>query len=242
LKSELDVSRTESDRKPRVERVRVAAVVPAYNEAARIGAVLETLRKVDVLDEIVVVSDGSTDGTYEAAAAHPGVCAVRLPHNKGKGGAMREGALKTEADVLVFFDADLIGLTSRHVADLVAPVCSGESVMAMGIFEGGRWATDMAQRISPGITGQRAIRRDVFLQIPDLENVGYGIELAITYYVKHHNLPHQNVKLRGITHPMKEEKLGWVRGALSRMRMYSQMLRFRVSYELHGRPPKKPRK
>jgi len=238
LKSDLEVKRTASGRTPPVTKTRVAAVVPAYNEAARIGAVLESLRNANVLDEIIVVSDGSTDKTYEVATAVPGVHAIRLPSNKGKGGAMRAGALQSTADVLIFFDADLIGLKPEHVANLIAPVCSGDATMAMGIFEGGRWLTDIAQRISPGITGQRAIRRDVFLQIPDLETSGYGIELAINYYVRHNGLSRKNVPLRGITHPMKEEKLGWVRGAASRLRMYWQMLRFSISYKMHGRPPK----
>ena len=217
---------------------RVAVVVPAYNEENRIGAVLKTLTASPDLDEIIVVSDGSTDCTYEVAAAVPGVRVVQLPRNKGKGGAMRAGALLTEADVLVFFDADLIGLTPQHVHDLVRPVCCGVATMTTGVFKGGRFWTDVAQFFSPGITGQRAIRRDVFLRIPGLESVGYGIELAITYYVRHHDLISRRVTLRGVTHPMKEQKMGWVRGSLSRAVMYSQMTRFRISYELYGRPPR----
>jgi len=215
----------------------VSAVVPAYNECARIGAVIETLLASPEVDEIIVVSDGSTDGTYEKASSYDGVIAIQLPQNKGKGGAMRVGALKARGDILVFFDADLIGLRPSHVAGLVGPVCSGHATMAMGIFHGGRWATDIAQKISPGITGQRAILREIFLQIPGLEDVGYGIELAITCYVRHNGYTREDVPLRGITHPMKEEKLGWVRGVASRCVMYWQMLRFRVSYELHGHPP-----
>ncbi|MCW3060318.1 MAG: glycosyl transferase family 2 [Capsulimonas sp.] len=218
--------------------LKVAAVIPAFNEEHRIGAVLKTLTASPEVTEIIVVSDGSTDKTYEAASAIPGVQAIQLPTNKGKGGAMRTGALKTDADVLLFFDADLIGLTPQHVHDILQPILTGESTMSMGIFQGGRWATDIAQYFSPGITGQRAILREVFLQIPNLENVGYGIELAITYYVRHHDMIRKDVILRGVTHPMKEEKLGWIRGAGSRMIMYWQMLRFRISYELFGRPPR----
>ncbi len=219
--------------------IKVAAVIPAYNEAGRIGRVLETLTAVPELDEIIVVSDGSTDDTYQVARRFSQVQVIQLPRNKGKGGAMREGAMRTDADVLIFFDADLIHLTPQHVRDLLAPVCAGEASMAMGIFYGGRWATDMAQRIVPAITGQRAIRREVFLDVPDLDKVGYGIELAINYHVKHLGLPRRDVPLKGVTHPMKEEKLGFVRGALSRARMYQQMFRFWLSYKRHGCPPQK---
>lgn len=222
--------------------VKVAAVIPAYNEANRIGVVLTALANTAEVSEVIVVSDGSTDGTHAVASRYPKVTAVQLERNQGKGGAMRVGALRTDADVIVFFDADLVGLTPEHVSSLLAPVITGEVTMAMGIFKGGRWATDIAQYFSPGITGQRAVRREVFLQIPGLEHVGYGIELAITYYVRHHDMESCNVTLTGVTHPLKEEKLGWVRGAASRTVMYWQMARFRVSYELHGRPPKSRKK
>lgn len=210
--------------------MKVAAIIPAYNEEARIAAVLRILTGAAAVDEVIVVNDGSTDGTAQAAQAIPGVQVITLPRNKGKGGAMREGATRTDADVLLFFDADLVGLTPRHVRDLLAPVCSGEATMAMGIFKGGRLWTDMAQFFAPAITGQRAIRRDVFLHIPDLESVGYGIELAINDYVHRQGLIRKDITLRGVTHPMKEEKLGWARGVASRSRMYWQMLQFQLGW------------
>ena len=207
----------------------VAAIIPAYNEEHRIAAVLATVTAVPMVGRVVVVNDGSDDGTQAAAQAVPGVEVLTLPKNGGKGGAMRAGAIHAEADVLLFFDADLIGLTPRHVEDLLAPVCAGDATMTMGIFRGGRFWTDMAQFFAPAITGQRAIRRDVFLQIPDLATVGYGIELAINDYVHRQGLVRRDVTLRGVTHPMKEEKLGWAKGAASRMQMYRQMLKFRLS-------------
>ena len=224
------------------DTVRVAAVIPAFNEAGRIGAVLHALTHTPEVQEVVVVDDGSTDDTFAVADAVEGVRVIRLPQNKGKGGAMREGAERTDADVLIFFDADLVGLTPDKVRALLAPVCTGEADMAMGLFKGGRWATDIAQYFSPGITGQRAIKRDVFLSIPGLDTVGYGIELAITYFVRHQGYTRKDVTLPAVTHPMKEEKLGFLPGALSRSVMYWQMFRFRVSYELRGRPPHPRRK
>ena len=214
--------------------MRVAAIVPAYNEEGRIAAVLQTLTSSPAIDEVLVVDDGSSDRTSDVARGVPGVRVVTLPRNRGKGGAMREGATRTDADILLFFDADLVGLTPQHVQDLLDPVCSGQATMTMGIFKGGRLWTDMAQFFAPAITGQRAIRRETFLQIPKLESVGYGIELAINDYVHCQGLGRRDVTLRGVTHPMKEEKLGWARGAASRVRMYRQMLKFRLS--LRGRP------
>lgn len=221
--------------------ITVAAIIPAFNEEHRIAAVLKAVLAAGSVNAIVVVNDGSTDGTAVAASAFPSVEVLTLPKNRGKGGAMRAGAMHADADVLLFFDADLIGLTPQHVQDLLAPVCAGDAAMTMGIFRGGRLWTDMAQFFAPAITGQRAIRRDVFLQIPNLESVGYGIELAINDYVHTQGLVRRNVTLRGVTHPMKEQKLGWAKGAASRMQMYRQMLKFHLSARKGGNKPKKPR-
>jgi glycosyltransferase involved in cell wall biosynthesis len=225
-------------------RGRVCVVVPAYNEAGRIGGVLEILAQVDAIDEIIVVDDGSTDGTSEAVNAHPisGSGRLRLLRhtpNRGKGAAMRAGAEATSAPVLVYFDADLIGLTPHHVESLSRPVAEGGKAMALGVFRGGRGATTLAQVLAPNISGQRAIRRDVLLSVPRLTEAGYGVELAITSYVLAEGLPIARVVLQDVTHPMKEEKLGVLRGAVARTRMYWQMLPYvlqRAARRLRGRP------
>ncbi len=211
----------------------VCAVVPAYNEASRIRAVLDTLHAAPSVGEIVVVDDGSTDNTQAAAQNHPAYATGKLrvlrhDPNRGKGAAMQTGAEATRAEILVFYDADLIGLTVAHVEAMLEPVKAGQADMALGVFRGGRGATTLAQILVPNISGQRAIRRDVFLSIPNLTEAGYGVELAITSYVLGENLPMRRVVLTDVTHPMKEEKLGLARGLYSRLRMYKQMLPYMV--------------
>jgi len=198
-----------------------------------VGAVLDTLDGATRVSEIVVVDDGSSDDTHAVAQAHPAaksgkLRALRLPANRGKGAAMRAGAEATDAPVLVFFDADLIGLTPAHVNDLVAPVAANRAAMALGVFRHGRGLTDLAQFLVPNISGQRAIRRDVFLAIPCLTKSGFGVELAITHHVQDAGLPIKRVVLAGVTHPMKEEKLGLLKGARARFRMYRQMLPYMI--------------
>jgi glycosyltransferase involved in cell wall biosynthesis len=201
-------------------KLRVAAIVPAYNEEGRIGVVLETLKRSTAIDEIIAVSDGSTDNTYEAAARVEGVKAVKLTTNLGKGGAMLAGANATDADVLVFFDADLINLAVEHVDALVKPLTDDSVGMSIGIFRGGRRSTDWAQKVAPYISGQRALRRRDFLAIPGLEEARFGVEIAIGHYAQAMKLSVVRVWFSGVTHPLKEEKLGFMRGAAARMKMY----------------------
>jgi len=91
-----------------------AAIIPAYNEETTIVQVIEPLLASSYVGEVVVVSDGSTDATAERAR-QAGARVVELDARQGKGAAMLRGVGETEAPIVCFFDADLIGLTTDHV-------------------------------------------------------------------------------------------------------------------------------
>lgn len=209
--------------------MKIAAILPAYNEALRVADVINSVLRAPSINEILVVDDGSTDKTAEIVRAIPGVRLVHLPVNKGKGGAMMAGVEATNADVLVFLDADLIGLKPEHIEDLVTPVRIGRVKMTVGLFHGGRKMTDWSQKLAPCISGQRVIRRNLFEQIPDLDNTRYGVEMAITRFCMHFRVPTEVVRLTGVTHPMKEEKLGIMRGCYSRSKMYYEIIKIMLN-------------
>lgn len=209
----------------------VSAVIPAYNEEGRIGAVIDVVKRCAIIDQIIVVSDGSTDKTAEVAASIDGVTALTLMRNLGKGGAMLEGVRHADSEVILFLDADLIGLRPEHVEALVAPVVNGAAGMSIGVFRGGRKCTDWAQMITPYISGQRALLRDDFLSIPNLQSARYGVEVALGRHARECGIKIEMVTITGVTHPMKEEKIGLLRGAFSRSKMYWEIMKlvFRTS-------------
>lgn len=207
---------------------RVSAVIPAYNEGERVRSVLEAVIASGAADEIIVISDGSVDNTLQVAQSIPGVRAIQLSRNQGKANALREGACLATGEVLLFLDADLIGLKPEQVSALVEPIRTGRAGMALGIFGGGRFWTDLAQRIAPNISGQRALCRETFLAVPDLENCGFGVEVAITGYVRSRRMRIERVSFAGVTHPTKEEKLGFLRGEWERLKMYSQIVAYKL--------------
>lgn len=202
----------------------VVAIIPAYNEEKTIGGVLETLKKVDLINNIIVVSDGSTDKTVEVAKKF-GVDVLELKENLGKGGALKAGIEKAKGKVVLFLDADLIGLKENHVRDLILPVLDDEADMTVGIFDRGRVATDLAQKIAPFLSGQRAVNRKVLNDISNLEITRYGVEIALTKYVESSNLRVKKVVLKDLTHIMKEEKMGLLKGFTERMRMYMDIIK-----------------
>lgn len=208
--------------------VTFAAILPACNEAPRLSAVLDALVLVGRISEIVVVDDGSTDGTAEIAEAHPLCRAGRLivlrhNNNRGKGVALRTGAERVAASFLLFLDADLIGLTPAHITALLEPICRGDD-MAVATFRDSRFAPTLSHTLFPDISGQRALRRVVFDSLPPDSAHGFGIELALTRHCRKEGYSKVVVEWKGVSHAMKEEKFGLARGLTLRLRMYAEMV------------------
>jgi len=125
--------------------MKVAVVIPAYNEERTVGSVVQASKQCTLVDEVLVVSDGSTDSTLRVAA-DAGARSIELLPNRGKGGAMLVGFTHTDADIILFLDADLVGLTPKHVESLLEPILAGEVASTLGVFGGGRWPTYLAQK------------------------------------------------------------------------------------------------
>lgn len=212
--------------------MKVAAIIPAYNEEQTIGSVLEVLVKISYINEIIVVSDGSTDATVQVAAGFEKVLVVDLLVNRGKGGAVKAGLERTSAGVILILDADLIGLSTAHVKSLLEPVLKGEALMAVGIFEKGRAATDLAQKVAPFLSGQRALKRELLQNISDLDLTRFGIEVALHSFVTENEITTEIVQLPDLSHVMKEEKLGLLKGLSARAKMYWEIIRYVAKLDL----------
>ncbi len=173
-----------------LKRHRITVIIPAYNEAGRIGGVLS--RIPDFVDEVIVVDDGSSDSTSEVAEAY-GARVIRLERNRGKGAAMKAGVDNSSGDIIVFMDAD-----GQHrpeeILKLVEPIVNDEADFVIGArrieAQGKR---PLHRRLSNIITtrllrlklkshvydtqsGFRAIRREF---MPEIETKRYEVETEV---------------------------------------------------------------
>lgn len=204
--------------------MKITCVIPAYNEEKTIGNVIECVKKVELIDEIIVVSDGSVDETANISR-NLDVRTIDLKQNKGKGAALVTGIENSDGDILIFMDADLIGLNEKHIENLLLPIIRNETDMTIGLFKNGRLVTDIAQKVAPYLSGQRALKRNIIQDIDKLDMTRYGIEVAITKLAGKKHYRYNTIKLEDLTHIMKEEKLGFSKGFTERMKMYWQIIR-----------------
>jgi glycosyltransferase involved in cell wall biosynthesis len=185
--------------------VRVSFIVPAFNEARTIGDVLERVQALEIPQQIVVVDDGSTDGTGDIAERYDGVQVLRQP-NRGKGAAIRAAIPLVEGEIVVIQDADM-EYDPVEVPALIEPIERGVADVVYGSrLSGGKpqraylfWHRIGNQFLSlvTGVlfnttlsdmeTGYKAFRADVLRSL-DLREDDFAIEPEITARVCKQNL------------------------------------------------------
>ncbi|HWK26556.1 MAG TPA: glycosyltransferase family 2 protein [Solirubrobacter sp.] len=113
----------------------VSVVVPVYNEAATVGQVVDELLALDLRLEVLLVDDGSTDGSpaelARLAREHAPVKVHTQPVNRGKGAAVRRGIAESTGDILLIQDADL-EYTPADIPALIDPLLSGKADAVFG--------------------------------------------------------------------------------------------------------------
>ncbi len=176
--------------------MKVSFLIPAYNEAATIGEVLERVAALGLDSQVVVVDDGSTDDTAAIAEA-AGAVVVRQP-NRGKGAAIRAAIAAADGDIAVIQDADM-EYDPVDVPDLIEPIVRGVADVVYGSrlrggkpqraflfwhLVGNRFLSLVTNALfnttlSDMETGYKAFRMEVLRSLRLTEN-GFGIEPEIT--------------------------------------------------------------
>ena len=221
----------------------VAVVIPAKDEAQRIRATVRAAAELPGVDVVVVVDDGSVDGTG-AVARDAGAVVTRHDRNRGKAAAMESGAeairlldQQDDRDTprhLLFLDADLAG-SAAFAAPLTQPVLSGQADMTIAAFSstvklGGHGlvvglsgaGTRRAIGWSPAqpLNGQRCLTRAAFEAARPLA-AGFGVETALTI-----DLARQGMRITEVEVPLAHRATGTdLRSQLHRARQLADVAR-----------------
>jgi glycosyltransferase involved in cell wall biosynthesis len=202
----------------------VSCVICAYNEADRIGAVLEAVVGHPMIDEIIVVDDGSTDGTGARVRAFPSVRLISVFPNAGKTRALARGIAAATSDYVMLLDADLEGLTVEDIDELATPVLDGEADISISL-RGDTLPVYRALKLD-FVSGERVLPRAMFAGAAEAmaRLPRWGGEVFINELIIAQGLRVAVVDWPDVNHTPKHRKAGW-RGVAEEFRMVGDALK-----------------
>lgn len=214
-------------REPPVE---LSVVIPVYNEPITVLQIVEAVRALPICKQIIVVNDGSRDGTAEALRSLRGLAEVEvLEHavNRGKGAALQTGFERARGRFVIVQDADL-EYDPQDILKVIAPLQAGECQVVFGsrylehasqdpsrLHRFGNWVlttlsnTLTGHRLTDMETCYKAFRRDI-LQSIHIEQSRFGFEPEITAKLAHKGVNIREVGVRYRCRSREEgKKIGW---------------------------------
>ena len=210
---------------------RLTCLIPAWNEAARLPGVLAAVQDHPLIDRLLVIDDGSTDGTAEVARSL-GAEVLAMPANGGKTAALAAGIAVLSGEHALLLDADLVGLTPEDVTRLATPVLEGaaEATISLRGNAPGLWRALGVDYIS----GERVLPVALLQALaPDLPGLPrFGFEVFLNRAMKAQALRVRIVAWPGVASPWKAAKQGLWRGLWGDAAMIRDILRCQSPREL----------
>ncbi|MGH7775920.1 MAG: glycosyltransferase family 2 protein [Candidatus Dormibacterales bacterium] len=238
----------------------LAVMMPVYNEARTLGAILAAVLERPEVAEVIVVDDGSTDGTWEilarAAAQDGRVRALRQERNRGKGAALRRAVAELTAPFAIVQDADLEYSPDDYPA-LLRPLVNGSADAVFGVrgfaghtaysywfVQGNRgltWACNVLFNcyISDLLTGYKALRSELWRRLA-FRREGFAADAEITARLLRLGYRVHEVPISYVTRSREEGKKVRVRdgvshlGALLAVRLQTRAYLFGADDGYHG--------
>jgi glycosyltransferase involved in cell wall biosynthesis len=202
----------------------VDVIMPARDEAPTVADNVAAARGCQYVRDVIVVDDGSTDETGDIAAA-AGAKVITVEGSEGsKAHAMAAGVDASDADAILFVDADCTGLTAAHLDAICEPFLQGRAVMSLGAFDYGRFWNPLVLRFPP-LSGERIIPRWVWDAIPPHKLDGYTIEIRINEVITERRQRTVVRTMKGVYHRTKRVKFGRWEGVRGTVAMYRELLK-----------------
>jgi glycosyltransferase involved in cell wall biosynthesis len=186
----------------------ISCIICAFNEEKLIGALLSMLSTHPIVGEIIVVDDGSTDGTAQIARRYGAVRLIVHATNRGKSAAVASGMEAAGYDFVMLLDADLSGLSQQNVEQLALPVLLGTADVTVSLRRNSLYFYRLIGL--DFVSGERVFPRAVVAgKVDEIAHLpAFGFEAYFNRLIGERQLRIQIVRWENVLNSRKAAKIG----------------------------------
>ncbi len=192
---------------------KASAIICVYNEESTIKNVVLSVSRTLIINEIIIINDGSTDQTksiIEELHMENDITTMHFQENKGKGYAMATGIENATNEIVVFIDADQTKIPDNYINKLVKPLLNGQYDMVLGYTT----VKFLGRNINPMkiLTGERAIiKKDIESILDKIKESRFGVETLLYLYYTSKNKKIKFTHLHELKHKDKYKKSKFIK-------------------------------
>jgi len=203
---------------------KVCVIIAAFDEEPRIGGVLSVVANHPLIDEVIVVNDGSFDKTSEVVKKFNAIL-IENEISIGKTASCKRGLVEAKNEVILFLDADLTGLTEQNIYDLLKPVLEGYADFTLSLRANSAFHMKLLK--IDCLSGERAVRKDLLSNplIWSKSHIGYSMEILMNKSLLDSKAVFISIKLPNLKLVTKSGKVGFLKGFCGEVKMISQIFR-----------------
>lgn len=211
-------------------QTKISIVIAAYNEELRIADVLKAVKNHPLIDEIIVIDDGSIDDTSEVVKKF-NVTLIKNKKNIGKTLSVKKGIEKAKNELIMLLDADLQGLTHESIEKLAEPVLSSQVDWTLS-FRGNSFKVMRLLKMD-WLSGERVIPKNLLTDplIWSRSDIGYGLETLMNKSLLDKNKKFRAVYLQNVINTRKSKKVGLLSGTYKDFEVIGQISKIIPLYE-----------
>ncbi|HLD89392.1 MAG TPA: glycosyltransferase family 2 protein [Candidatus Nanoarchaeia archaeon] len=183
-------------------------IIPVFNEQSTIFKLVDTIKKSNIFNEIIVVDDGSTDNTNKALL-ESGTIYIQHKKNLGKGAALKTGLKAASGNTIMFLDGDIEAIDTAKINKMIELIENDDADVVIGTFRFGCFQTftevvfkpltrlffpEVMKTIKKGfLSGQRAFKKDVLdkIHLQDDFGVEAAMDIELTFMTPKPRIRHQ---------------------------------------------------
>lgn len=203
---------------------KISCIVPVYNEGKRVGGVLNALVGHPMVDEVIVVNDGSSDDSEAVLKKIKGIRLISYKKNRGKTLAMKMGFEAAKNNLVMTIDSDLVGLDRGAIGDLIEPVLKDRADVSISLRKNSLGLFKLLGL--DFVSGERVFDKKLLGDFGKLKKLpGFGLEVYMNNLIIQKKSRIKVVKWKNVISPRKSVKFGWFAGAWGDTKMVMQIVK-----------------